>query len=882
MQKILVAIFLILSCLFIFPPLDSEKIRGQGGLEFPYSVQMHLHGSLSEKLGTMAWHTQQAESTGIDVLWWSDHDHMINLFKEDFLSFYDFESGSLAEEDLRQGFGGRSKRWLLDRSTISKDPLSFSQALVTDEQAYTGQYSFKMFGASGSTHSWQTLSYRYSTKSDGGIRTLLSDVSLNVAVYPIGPITQDTMIFIEIQLSQDLNLKSNFLYYVLSPNPPVSSPNSIFIPLPYRENQWNYYTLPVTADAMTYFPLLRDDQSLHQTSLGIAAKNLAQVKAFFDDFRINTRGAMGDALLALQRTVLKNRYSSKITHHVGIEITNPSQAFRLLAPTEENIHLNALGRKVPVIDYQNFDNFYYPKNAIDHVHRYGGIVSYNHMFGYTNHALPPNLTPEGLKEGVKTRLLANKVYNADLLEIGYFKRRLPLKDFLEVWDTLSLANIFITGTGVTDDHGGAAWSDLLNRFVTWVYAPSKSEEDLITGLKSGHAFFGDPFVFHVKGKLDLTTPEGFRMGQTVITPLGHHQATVNLQGIKAGDRIKLVENGVTTQEIEASGTSFEETFRIDTTNANAVRVEVYTQDGTPEAFSNPIYFLKALPAGGLPVARIPPLPHKPIIASASYSGLGGTDLALWRPSQGIWYILPSSGGTITQPWGLPGDIPTPGDYDGDGKTDMSVWRPLEGIWYIFRSSGGIDTQAFGSLGDIPVPGDYDGDGKTDLAIWQSSGGLWRIQESMGNTREVIWGQEGDVLVPEDYDGDGKTDPVVWRPSDNTWFLLLSTGGTRVQVGSLPGQVPVPGDYNGDRILDLGTWNRELGSWNIRLSSGEGFFQKLGGPEDIPVPGDYDQDGRTDVAVWSPVGGIWTICQSSDGRVVKRAWGQEGDVPVSGL
>lgn len=64
----------------------------------------------------------------------------------------------------------------------------------------------------------------------------------------------------------------------------------------------------------------------------------------------------------------------------------------------------------------------------------------------------------------------------------------------------------------------------------------------------------------------------------------------------------------------------------------------------------------------------------------------------------------TDGGITTLQWGLSGDKPVPGDYDGDGITDIAVWRPSEGNWYILQSSNGdVQIKQLGQNGDMPVP-----------------------------------------------------------------------------------------------------------------------------------------------------------------------------------
>ncbi|HKX82762.1 MAG TPA: VCBS repeat-containing protein, partial [Pyrinomonadaceae bacterium] len=265
---------------------------------------------------------------------------------------------------------------------------------------------------------------------------------------------------------------------------------------------------------------------------------------------------------------------------------------------------------------------------------------------------------------------------------------------------------------------------------------------------------------------------------------------------------------------------------------------------------------------------------------ADFDRDGKADLAVYRPTTGVWYSFETSTEEMRgHQFGANGDKPLIGnDGVNDGMIDHTVYRPDTGVWYISKSTGGFSIFAFGVATDVPMVRYSENQLSQTATVFRPQDGTWWTRAQNGTYSVVQWGALGDIPLLADFTGDGTDETTVFRPSTGTWYILKSGSYSVIQFGQ-DGDKPVPADYDGDGRTDPAIFRPATNTWWIlRSTDNAQIATQFGAATDKLQPADYDGDGKDDIAVFR--NGVWWVLQSSDGAVKAAQFGLGTDIPIA--
>jgi hypothetical protein len=585
-----------------------------------YSMAMHIHSSFSEQSGSMDSQLFQAAKNSVDVLWWTDHDHrMDGIGYRKTVHFT-----SLTAEKGGSGEGGP---WTWTKA--QSGPVASGSGAIVGTPASPSDPV-----ASGSMHlavkSSTTATAKYGFYADshpGGwnYRDNLTGQSLTFDVLLTSGWQRG---YLELLIVTSYHQATGgrpagdytLSYRLVHPGSPASraaNGNLGVIKIPVQPagagNPWGTVTITPSADIAALWPDLdHRDFALWELTLS-AVSNGDLVSGYFDYLRFK-RQISGEAFLLQQMDmtgVLAPRYPA-VAQRQGLEVS-------WLLP-----HLNWFGGAVVIPDYGSTTSSTYTaylRNvAVPQIHAAGGLVSYNHPYGYGDPALLPVAQQDALLAQVAAKLLPTATTRAalgtDLLEVGYSKRQgVDLAHHVALWDVMSRNAVFLTGNGTSDDHFGQNWSGIHNNWFTSAWAVSTAEANLLASLAAGRAWCAS--LSRYRGSLDMLVDGSCPMGSVSVSGVTSRRLVASATGIPAGGSLRVLQGTVdyagtanptpNTRVIgsyPASGlVGGSVTQPVDTSKSSFVRTQVLNSSGAVVGLSNPVWLLRAAPPGGIPVPR---------------------------------------------------------------------------------------------------------------------------------------------------------------------------------------------------------------------------------------------------------------------------------------
>jgi hypothetical protein len=366
-------------------------------------------------------------------------------------------------------------------------------------------------------------------------------------------------------------------------------------PRDFPTGGWTRVSLPFSRNAEERWTTGLDDNISGLSFELISKKSGALVR--IDGIEIE-HGKCGAELRRIQEDWM--RFYPNVQHFFADEVS-------YLTP-----HLNQYGGPRGLFDYSQKMEEPYPEKAIERIHHAGGIVSYCHPFGLS-------FNRERLKKygpAYRDSLITRKLGGADILEVGFRRKAAEdLSSYLSFWDQAGMRGVAATGIGVNDSHE-REWGRWENNFATWVNARAGDSAGMLRALGEGRVFFGDPLRF--RGRLEIEA--GGRKGGDAIPGEGAKKIEVRVTQAPPRSRVAIVVDGAVAREWKDIGAQREFVHELSAGQGRIIRAELWSQDGSPLAFTNPLYaggISSRNPGSGAP--RVSPRRRRPSARRTSAS-----------------------------------------------------------------------------------------------------------------------------------------------------------------------------------------------------------------------------------------------------------------------
>jgi predicted metal-dependent phosphoesterase TrpH len=484
-------------------PLGLEsRAYGAGGLR-PVTMAMHIHSSFSESYGSMHSHLHQANKHGVDVIWWTDHD-----FRATAQGFRTHVAMTSAHEPAEH-----SQTWSwIPRSTESARAKShsFGPRGMTVSASGTGGYRLEghAFDVTYSTTFYDTQLVIDVTTNDVDAANQ-AVVRIDSSYHPGTGGRPPGQYAIEYRFGGSSNGYHTEQHGLLGVRT-IASGNG---------HRGTYTLSPSSDQEHEWWPdLVMGDMSLWRIAFGVRAKG-GHASATFKNLHFK-RGRTANPMdgVAKQAAMIKT-YRRKYTRVTQFQASEISLVR----------HVNAFGGSGVIPHYKQaprIDTSVAAKVAMVRWLRHRGAVV------AINHPLAGGLTPAQLVH----QIMSTGGYGgANLIEIGCGE---VLSHLTWAFDVLARNAVFMTATGTTDDHRGVNWLNSGTRWLTGVWAASKSKGDLLTALKNGRAWIVDPL--HWRGSLDLAVMSRAKMGQAMWAEHRRMYVQMFASDLPAGSVVRLI------------------------------------------------------------------------------------------------------------------------------------------------------------------------------------------------------------------------------------------------------------------------------------------------------------------------------------------------------